>query len=203
MFENCKSKFSAVFGKLKEVFLIFQSWQPKSRVRRCAQRIQTARFRPINGVTRPIDGVKISFLKRHIFSDEMFSRFDKKSLKRLEMDTLKDHRTNIDVDPPTKNTFIRQSDARKLRLKENSWEYGYETHNGKKTGKKTVSYRESEMDLDVLHVEDSNARNTINKSGVYRGKARVRFFMDEATGEIFHMDPVNFTRDKIAIKLAD
>ena len=102
------------------------------------------------------------------------------------------------LDTQTRNTIIRQSDARKLTLKENSWESWSDTRHGQ-----TVSYRVSNIALDVLQVDNSLARNTINYSGVSRGKAYVRFAINEATGDIFHMDSPVFIESKISIKLAD
>ena len=85
-----------------------------------------------------------------------------------------------------------------LTLKENSWEFRSEL----RPDGQTVSHRVSNMALDALQVEDSFARNTPNNSGVYRGKAYVRFAMDEATGDIFHMHPPVFIESN-PIKLAD
>ena len=95
----------------------------------------------------------------------------------------------------SRNTIIRQSDV--AQLSSNSVKTQTRTVKGR-----TVSYWQTNDPLPVLQVDNSLMRNTLDNSGVRRGRAIVRFAVDEQTGEIFHMDPPVFIQAE-AIKLSD
>ena len=93
MFARCQSKFHAALASLSQVFLMFQPWEAQTRVRRCAPRTQSALPRQVDITFLPkMDNVKISFSNKHVFSNDKFSHFNKGSLSRLDMDTLKAYR---------------------------------------------------------------------------------------------------------------
>ena len=95
----------------------------------------------------------------------------------------------------SRNTIIRQSDV--AELSSNSVKTRTATVDGR-----TVSYWQTSDPLPVLQVDNSLLRNSLDNSGVRRGRAIVRFAIDEQTGDIFHMDPPVFIQAE-AIKLLD
>ena len=56
--------------------------------------------------------------------------------------------------------------------------------------------------LAVLQVDNALLRNSVDNSGVRRGRAILRFSVDEQTGDIFHMNPPVFIQAEV-IKLSD
>ena len=91
MFESCKSKFHSALASLSQVFLTFQ--EGKTRVRRCAPQSQSGLPRQVEiTFLAKMDNVRISFSNKHVFADDKFSHFNKGSLSRLDMDTLKAYR---------------------------------------------------------------------------------------------------------------
>ena len=93
MFESCKSKFHSALAHLGQVFLMFQPWEVNTRVRRCAPRSQSALPGQVEITFLPkMDNVRISFSNKHVFANDKFSHFNKGSLSRLDMDTLKAYR---------------------------------------------------------------------------------------------------------------
>ena len=99
------------------------------------------------------------------------------------------------IDDVSRNTIIRQSDV--AELSSNSVKTQTRTVNGR-----TVSYWQTNDPLPVLQVDNSLMRNSLDNSGVRRGRAILRFAVDEQTGDIFHMDPPVFIQAE-AIKLSD
>ena len=69
-------------------------------------------------------------------------------------------------------------------------------------GGRTVSDWQTSDPLAVLQVDNALLRNSVDNSGVRRGRAILRFSVDEQTGDIFHMNPPVFIQAE-AIKLSD
>ena len=73
MFARCQSKFHAALASLSQVFLMFQPWEARTRIRRCAPRTQSALPSQVEITFLPkMDNVKISFSNKHVFSNDKF-----------------------------------------------------------------------------------------------------------------------------------
>ena len=113
MYESCKSKFQSALTNLSQVFLLFQPWEVQTRVRRCAPRSQPGLPRQVEiSFLAKMDNVRLSFSNKHVFSNDKFSHFNKGSLSRLDMDTLKAYRFGFNIT----ESFIRMFPSEEILM---------------------------------------------------------------------------------------